>query len=213
MNTQRLSALKSELKYSLRLIFRPFDSFYCLKHEKRGSILSATIILFLTVLTYLLNRQYAGYFFTSYKPSEYNVLVEIATIIAPFTLFVITNWCLTTLMDGEGSMKDVYIATCYALTPVILLVNPLTLLGNILSQNSAAYYNFIIVLAMAWAFFLVFTGTMITHQYMLLKTLVTMLLIVMGMVIISFLFLLLYSVIQQFVFFIVSSYNELTYRM
>lgn len=46
------------------------------------------------------------------------------SVALPVALWVLANWCLTTLFDGEGTLKDVYIATCYALTPLPLFGHP-----------------------------------------------------------------------------------------
>ena len=44
------------------------------------------------------------------------------TIVLLVGLFVLANWCLTSLMDGKGTMKDIYIYTCYIAYPQIELV-------------------------------------------------------------------------------------------
>ena len=203
----------SGLKYGFHVIFRPFDGFYDLKHEKRGNPVSATIILIVMVLTWLLNQQYSGYFFSSYDPSTYKVFIQMCTVLIACFRWGCANWCLTTLMDGEGSMKDVYIATAYSLVPVILIMLPLTLISNVMCQDESAYYNFFMILAFAWLGFLIFISTMTTHQYTVWKTVVTCVLTIMGMLLIIFICLLFFSVIQKVLFFIQNSYNELSFRI
>lgn len=212
MNNSSLKKCLQGLRYSFHVIVRPFDGFYDLKHEKRGNVLSATVIFIATVLTWLFNRQYAGYFFLSYDKLSYNILTEIATIVLPFFLWLFANWCLTTLMDGEGNMKDIYIATAYSLVPLILILIPLTVISNFLSLEEAAYYFFFYAFSFVWLFYLLFIGTMVTHQYLIKKTILTCILTILGMLIIIFIGLLFYSVIQKIIFFVVNSYNELSFR-
>lgn len=201
------------LKYATHLIFRPFDGYWDLKHEGRGNTASATIILLAAVISVIFNKQYSGYFFSHYKPETFNILVEVATLIIPFGLWVVANWCLTTLMDGEGSMRDVYIASAYALTPVVLIYVPLTIISQVMSLSEQTYYTFFMMLALVWSGFLMVIGMMVTHQYSVSKTLVTCLLVILGMCMILFIALLFYSVLQKVLFFIMNSYNELSFRL
>ncbi len=39
----------------------------------------------------------------------------ITSVVMPVMLFVVANWCLTTLLEGEGSFRDVFVATCYGM--------------------------------------------------------------------------------------------------
>ena len=41
------------LRYALHVIVHPFDGFWDLKHEKRGNLASALIILAATILAYM----------------------------------------------------------------------------------------------------------------------------------------------------------------
>jgi len=212
MNIKSNRIIKSVL-YGFHVIFHPFDGFYDLKHEKKGGMAGANIILFLTVLSVIVNKQYAGYFASSYDPYTCNVVTEILTRITAFVLFVAANWCFTTLMDGEGTMRDIYIATAYALLPIILILIPLTAVSNVLSLGDIAYYNFIYSAAVIWVGLLIFAGNMVTHQYTLLKTVAMVVLTVAGMLVIIFIFLLFFSLIQKIYVVIIEAYKELTFRL
>ncbi|MDO5328114.1 MAG: hypothetical protein Q4G00_15575, partial [Clostridia bacterium] len=51
---ERWSHYIATLKYGLYVIFHPFDGFWDLVHEKRGSLAAAHTFLFLFLLTYVL---------------------------------------------------------------------------------------------------------------------------------------------------------------
>ena len=164
------------------------------------------------MLSFCINSRYAGYFYSGYDPRSFNILLEIVKVLAPVFLFVVSNWCLTTLMDGNGSMKDIYTAVCYSLTPMILILNPLTIASQFLSLNESAYYIFFEVAMYVWIIGLIFFGTMVTHQYSFLKTVVTTVLELIGMLIIVFLLLLLYNVVGTVLTFLSNSWSELSFR-
>lgn len=203
----------NSLKYSLHVIFHPFDGFWDLKHEKRGSLGAANIILFILVLTLILQRQLTGFIFNNNISEDLNIMVIFTEVIVTFLLWCIANWSLTSLMDGEGTFRDIYITTAYALVPMILIYLPLIPFSNILTTDEQQFYTFFFTLASVWTAFLLVTGTMVLHQYSLSKTLMTSILIIVGMCIIVFIGILFFSLIQQMVSFADTIYKELYLRI
>ena len=57
----RLRQLGKTLKYSLYVIFHPFDGFWDLIHEKRGSMGAAHTIIILVVLTQIWTWTYSAF--------------------------------------------------------------------------------------------------------------------------------------------------------
>ena len=138
-----------ELLFAFHLILHPFDGFWDLKHEKRGSVRAGTTILAITVLAFYYQSVGAGY--VSNPQKSYITLFGAATsVIVPLALWVIGNWCLTTLFDGEGSFKDIYIATTYALTPTILTIVPATIASNFVLSSELKMVSFITTLGFIW---------------------------------------------------------------
>lgn len=201
------------LKYSFYLIFHPFDGFWDLKHEKRGSIKSAAIIVFMVGITFILRRQLTGFILNKVKLRELNILVEILSIALPFFLWCLANWCLTTLMDGEGSFKDIAITTAYALSPIIIINIPMILFSNVITIEEGAFYKFFDILALVWSGALLILGTSVVHQYSMGKTLLTCICIIVGMGLIIFIALLFFSLLQQMISFIYTIYQEVALRL
>lgn len=66
--------LLKELKYSLYIMIHPFDGFYDLKFEKRGSMKSAGILYLLFVLSVIIKRQLTGYLFNPNDTEDHEFL-------------------------------------------------------------------------------------------------------------------------------------------
>ena len=126
INKQAWDRYWDSLKYSLYVLTHPFDGFWDLTHEKRGSIAAANTLLILTFMTNLWNLRFESFLFNDTRWERINIWSQIAGILAPLLLYVVANWCLTTLFDGKGRMTDVYMGMCYSLTPYILIMNPVT---------------------------------------------------------------------------------------
>ena len=204
-------SFKEELLYGFHRIFHPFDGFWDLKHEQRGSVRAGIVYTIVTIITFFYQSVGTGYIFNP-NGNYMNIFVQIISVVVPLLLWVVGNWCLTTLFDGEGSLKDIFIATTYSLVPVPLLVIPSVLFSNILAQNEGQLITLLVGLAFVWAGMLIFFGMMVTHDYSLIKNLTTTLGTIVAMAFIIFVAVLFSSLVGQMVSFISSIIVELSYR-
>jgi len=201
------------LLYAKHVIFHPCDGFWDLKHEKRGTMGAALTIVGLVALTYVVMRQYTGFIFNPRDLSRLNVLVELLSVLVPFFLWAVVNWALTTLMDGKGTLRDIIIATAYALVPFVLINLPLTLVSNYLTMEEGTFYHFFRIAAALWTAYLIFIGMAVTHDYEKGKNFWTCLLTIVGIGVVLFIGLLFIHVINVVVGFISSVYAELVLRL
>ncbi|NLY89222.1 MAG: YIP1 family protein [Firmicutes bacterium] len=201
------------LKFAFYVIFHPFKGFWDLKHEKRGSMSAAFTFLVLLIITYILRRQYTGFIFNENDPKRLNVFIEIISVLLPFFLWTTANWCITTLMDGEGSYRDIVIATAYALFPLILINLPLIPFSRIINMEEGAFYFFFASVSALWSGALILAGAMVTHQYTAGKTVFTSILSVVGMGLMIFIGLLVFSLLQQMISFVYTIYREIVFRL
>ncbi|WP_054025184.1 Yip1 family protein [Bacillus sp. FJAT-28004] len=201
------------VKYPFYILFHPFDGFWDLKYDNKGKLRISLAILLLLTITTILQRQYSGFVVNFNNPTELNSINELKYIVLPFILWCVSNWSLTTLMDGEGKFKEILTATGYALLPLMLVHLFNTILSNMITLQEATFYYFLESFAFLWFLWLLFIGTMTIHQYNVLKTIVTMALTLVVMGVIMFLGLLFFSLMQQMLGFVLSIYNELSLRM
>ena len=201
-----------ELIYPFHLCFHPFDGFWDLKHEKRGSVRAATTILAITILALFYNSIGKGYLFNP-EDKYSTIFVSILSVAIPVVLWSVSNWCLTTLFDGEGSFKDIYIATCYALSPLPIFVIISTILTNVMTSTEGSMVNLIIVFGFIWAAMLLFFGTLVTHDYSLGKNVITILGTILAMLVIMFVIILFSSLVIKMITFVIAIFKEVGNRM
>ena len=200
-----------ELLYGFYVIFHPFDGFYDLKHEHRGSVRAALVFLAATIVAFYYQSIGQGYVMNPYKTTG-SIFIQLISVLLPLLLFVIGNWCLTTLFEGEGSFKDIFVATCYSLLPVVLLVIPATILSNFVTSTEASLVSMITVIAFIWVGLLLFSGTMITHDYSIFKNLITIIGTVVAMACIVFVVLLFSMLLSKLVGLVTNIVTEIQYR-
>lgn len=206
-------SLKEETLYPFHLIFHPFDGFWDLKHEKRGSVRSAFLILVITIAAFTYQGVGTGYIFNPRQSGYLNIFGQILSVSVPLLLWVVANWCLTTLFEGEGSLKDIFVAACYSLTPMPLLIIPSVILSNVLAASEVQIINLLVNVAFVWMFVLLFLGMMVTHDYSMLKNVATTVGTIVGMAFIMFLAILFSSLMAKIVGFISGIIVEINYRM
>ena len=201
-----------ELLYPFHLCFHPFDGFWDLKHEKRGSVRAASTILVITIIAMFYNSIGKGYLFNP-EDNYSTIFVSILSVAVPVILWSVSNWCLTTLFDGEGSFKDIYIATCYSLSPLPIFVIISTILTNVLDKTGSSMVSLLITFGFIWAILLLFFGTLVTHDYSLGKNFITILGTILAMAVIMFVIILFSSLVIKMVTFVIAVFKEVGNRM
>lgn len=199
----------AEILYGFHLIFHPFDGFWDLKHEKRGGIRGAVFWLCAAVFAQLYGVLGQGYLMGE-KGSFGGALLN---ILIPFTLWIVANWCLTSLMDGKGSFRDIFIATSYAMIPMVLFTIPCTAISNFLITEELGILSFAIGLGTFWMGLLVFFGAMVTHEYSLGKNIMVSVLSIIGIALILFLLMTFFSLTGRMIDWIVNMINEISFRL
>ena len=207
------TTLTEELCFGWRAIFHPISGFWEIKREKRGSMRAAVIFLVLATLSFCYQATGTAYLFTTVSAEYVSILQQAANVLLPVILWVLASWSFTTLMSGEGSMKDIFIALCYGLIPLILILVPNTLLSNVFSLEEEAFLTFFRSLAYGWMVLLIIFGSMVIQDYTFGKNLVTVLLSIFGMAAILFIVLLLISLTGKMWGFFTTIYREIVYRL
>lgn len=201
------------LKFSLYCITHPIDGFWDLTHERRGTYAAANTILFLTVLVRILKLRYTSFIFIAVYWEGLNIITYIASIVFPLALFVIGNWALTTLFDGKGRLGQVYIATCYALTPFPLVQFPLMIFSNFITVEEVQFYTVVNIISLVWVAFIAILGMSQVHEYSFGKNILFLVATIFAMLVMIFLLMLFFSMVSQGVAYFVSIGKELLFRM
>jgi len=202
---------KEEFLYAFHVIFHPFDGFWDLKHEKRGSLRASIVYIILTVFVFFYQAVGSGY--AVQQQTVYTTIVDQAfAVLVPLALWSISNWCLTCLFDGEGSFKDIITAMGYTLIPLILTVVPTTIASNFVTASEVSILNLITTIGFIWTGMLIFFGMMVTHDYSIGKNILTTAGTIVAMIFIMFVGILFTTLLGKVVSFISNIVTEISYR-
>jgi hypothetical protein len=204
--------LGKTLRYALYVITHPLDGFWDLTHEKRGSLAAANIIIILSLITKIWRLQFTSFLFLKVQWEYINIFEEIIGFIAPIIIGCVANWGLTTLFDGKGTFKGIYMAIGYALTPYVLIQLPMIFISNVMTVEEGAFYFFFVSLSRVWCAMLIMSAAMMIHEYSLGKAFATIIATIVGMMLIIFVLLLFFSLVSDAVAYFISLYKEIVFR-
>lgn len=201
-----------EILYGFYVMFHPFDGFYDLKHEHRGSVRGAIVMIAFTIIAFFYQSIGQGYVLNPTGQIS-TIWMQAISILVPLFLFVVGNWCLTTLFEGEGSFKDIFVATSYSLLPMPLLIIPATLCSNFVTTTEASIITLVTTIAMIWMLLLIFCATMITHDFSLGKNFVMVIFTVVAMAFIVFIVLLFSMLLSKLLSLVTNIVTEIQFRI
>lgn len=210
---EKWNQYKDSMKYAFHVIFHPFDGFWDLIHEKRGTLAAATTWLALFLITRVIVLMYTNFQFINAPLQYINIFEQMASLLFPFLILCLANWSLTTLFDGKGRFKDIYMAMCYALVPYVLIQLPLVFVSNIIAFDEAAFYSVLLSVSLIWCLLLAFVGLMQVHDYGPGKTIIFVIATILGTLIILFLMLVFLSLLSDALSYFVSLYREIAFRL
>jgi len=200
--------------YSLPMyiLVRPFAGFYAMKFEEKGTVKLALFNFLMLCVAYAFSNQHTAILADDRHPYMINSILTALYMAAMLLLFCAANWSVTSISNGEGRFKDVVMAICYAMTPLILTVVVATILSNVLTAEEMGLHTLIISAGFFYFILLCFIGLLTVHNYGAVKALLMLLMTFVAILIIVFLGALLFTLWTQLGSFIHGLYTELIFR-
>lgn len=203
---------KEKWQYLFYTMSHPMDGFYWIRHAEKGSVPIAILLVIIFSISFSANRLLASFVVNDLDPRGVDSLSELFGILVFYLLICIGNWSITCLMNGEGRMKDISIAIGYSTLPISVVLFLGTLISQVVADDEQAFYTILLVVGIAFGLILMLIGIMQVHNYTLGKTLITLFLTFIAMLIIIFVVLLLSNMLSMVWIFFRSIYTEIIFR-
>lgn len=188
----------------------PIETFYMVKlnRSRKFSYIFPTILLLLFFCVRILQIYFTHYPLATVQAWEANIIIEIGKYVVPIISWILGNYAVTSLLDGEAMAREVYLSTNLCLLPYIVFMPVIIGLSHFMTAEDAGIYNFLVTVILAWVVVLLFLQTMQLNDYTLGKTVGVVLLSLIAIVIIWVIAILLFSLAKQFLDFIFGIYRE-----
>lgn len=200
------------ITYPLFIMFHPLKGFDYFKRENRARMDVAICFVVFLIFLRILEFQYSGFVINQVSVTELNSLSEIAMVLAPLIIITVSNWSITTLFDGKGKMKEIFMMLCYSLFPLVWAKLFGLFISNVVSQQEAAIYNLVVALGTFLMLYMGFFGFISIHEFGLLKCIGTLIATAVAVLIVCFVGILCFDLFQKMSGFIYTIYREISLR-
>lgn len=200
---------KEKLSLVGQIFAHPIRVFGDIKYEKQGSLIIANALAFLYFATQVFIYFVTGYIFSNNEASDFSLATTIVSSLGILFLWAICNWVTGTLLEGESTFREIWIASCYATLPYIVIQGIATAVSPVLVLSEATMFSTFLAVGQIWMLALLFLGMMTMQQFTVLRAIVSTLITVFLMLAVVFLILLFFSIFQQMTSFVTTVISEL----
>jgi len=194
------------------MLFHPAETMEDLKQKKNGSVVYATLLLLAYTISAIIQKVGTGFLYSTDRTEDFNIISVLCSSGVLVLLFVVANWALCTLLNGEGRMVDIYVMTCYNLTPLIIGSLVSTFFSGFLLADEYVFVNIFAVCMNLWFVCLMVYGVMTIHNYSFWGTFLNLIISLVAMAVIFFLIFLFVVLMQQLYVFFFTIYTECRIR-
>ncbi len=170
-------------------------------------------MLGLAYLAKMLAIYATSFAFQQRETYQISASIEFVWLAVPLLSWCITNWGVSTILDGEGKFKEIVHGSAFALVPYIVFIVPVTLITHLLSLQESGTYMMLIYLLNGWTIWLMLLKVKILHDFELGKMVLIVILSLIGIFIIWFIGILMFGLMNQFVNFIFELIKEVRLRV
>lgn len=198
------------LKYTLTNIPDGFDNMHW---KKSGSLKISFIILIAFFFGIIAKDRLYGFQFSADYERTFNIIPYIMKSIILFVAWTVGNWSVCTLLDGEGTIKNIFIYSAYAIFPYVIQIYVNLIFSYILVRDEYIFMQLTEIVGTVWSVILMFSAVKAVHQYTLKKTFTAVILTLIMMLIMFIILILFMLLIQQIFIFISAVFTEIIYRL
>jgi hypothetical protein len=197
-----MQQFNDDLRLTRHILVHPMDTYQDIKHLKKSSWLTATILYLLVLIASVFEIYTTAFIFQTVSLNQFNLLIHTLTLLGGIFLFIFSNYLVATITNGEGFFKDVYLSTAHALVPYIILTPILAIVSNGLTYNETIVYQLVDGLRYGWSGALILLMIKEVHNYdvkALLKNVFLTLFTMVMLILIGFLLYVLTSQLWNYV--------------
>lgn len=202
---ERIGVLKDSL-------IHPVLSFAKLKEKNLSSVCIGTVVLVVYYISVALQNMFGSFMFVSTDSTSFNAVILLLRTVGLVLLWTVANWAVSCLLGGIGKMKEIFTVVCYSLIPMIIANFAYIILTHVFVPDEVAFLSTIMTAFTIYSVIMLIIGTIVIHDFSFGRFVASAILTVFAMAIVLFIIILIVVLVQQFVAFGATVYNEIIFR-
>lgn len=174
-----------DLQYAFKIATHPVDRYYDIRIRKKGSVLGATVIYLLMFLSFMLYQTKKGFIYQTVAVEDMDINAIVIGFFAIIGLFILCNYLVASIKDGDGSFKQVYMIPAFGCMPAMIALLMVTVMSHGLTANEAFMLDVVMNAGIIWSLILIFVGLMTVHDYTVKETIVSLIITLVFIIIIA----------------------------
>jgi len=187
----------------------PLNGIYEIQESGRIKIYSSMVLYLSYMVIFILYHKYTNVIFV---PKDQYIIYELSIVVFLFLLWIISNYLICSINDGEGTFAQIFNGTAYALSPILLIMPFVIAMSNVLTLEQSIFYYLPQYLMLIWILILLFFTIKDMHNYEVGETMTIILKSTFTMLIIGLFLFVLYTLGSQMVSFITDVITEVGRR-
>ncbi len=151
--------------YAFKVARHPMDSYYDIRIGQKGTVLGASVLYVLLFIAFMLYMLGKGFIYQYYDVEDLDISSIVVGFFAIIILFVVCNYLVTSINDGEGSLKQVYMIPAYASVPLTISLFSITAVSYVVTTNEAFFLSVGLLIGAVWSIILLYIGLQTVHNY------------------------------------------------
>jgi sugar lactone lactonase YvrE len=159
--------------FSKTYMKHPIDGVYRLKFLNEFKLRYTWFLILILLIMTIIFFDVRSFIFTPimYELIEINYVSIVTGISLLLFLFVIANTLVSSIMEGEGSLKNIFKVSVLSTTPFIFYGIFLAIITNVLTLNESFIYSTAVNIIIVWMIVNLFISLMELHNFGIVKTL------------------------------------------
>jgi len=197
-----------DIFYIFRVMRHPMDSFYEIKKGHRATLTSALILYFILFLVYLNFSINKGFIYQFVAAEDMDLSAIVIGFFSITLALIISNYLDTSIHDGLGGIKQIFIMFIYAVGPLMVALLSTTMLSFVLTYNEVFFLDLLMFIGIGWSFVNIFLGIIEIHDYTAKQTIKSLLMTVLFTIIIAVVIIILVMMWEQLYMFLEALIKE-----
>lgn len=163
-----------EIGYAFKCAKHPIERYYDIRVGKNGSLAATTIIYVVFFGVYMLYQTGKGFIYQYTSVEDMDMGAVVVGFFAILILFIVCNFLVTSITDGDGTLKQVYMIPAYGIMPIMICMVVTTVMSYGLTYNESFILTVIMAVGLIWSIAVIFEGLSTVHDYDFKKTVLSL---------------------------------------